>query len=193
MGNISKSYGHDASKNKPTPRVRYVNGERRLEKAPLGIRENWVDGQGNVVWLQLRKAGDVPDQGIIDRNRAQYRRDGWVEHNQCPLTNGAMRSGKIAKDLDERPAELRDACSGDPKTLVRTDRGIEYRPACPHVEWLIGMRRQREAERVALKRGSRVASAADMQAQMLAETKKANELMVEAVKSIAGGRKAKSE
>jgi hypothetical protein len=194
MGNISKSYGHDVSKHKAQPRTVYVGGERRQMKVPLGVVETWVDPQGNVIdGLQLRKMGDLPDQGIIDRNRALYRRKGWTEHHQCPLTNGAMRSPKVAADMNERPAHLREACVHDPKTKVRGKAGLELHPGCPHIEWLIQHRRDAEAERQRLRRGAPVASAADVQAKILEETKATNAALVEAVKAIAKPKKGATE
>jgi hypothetical protein len=185
MGNISKSYGHDASKHKPKPRVILVDGERRQAKVPLGVVESWVDPQGNVMdGLQLRKMGDVPDQGIVDRKRAEFRRKGWVEHHQCPLTNGAMRSDKVAADLEKRPDELSAACKRDPQTRVKTAGGVEWRCGCPHIEWLVDFRRKKEADRLALKRKAPVATVAEVQAQILEETRQTNAALVEAVKAI---------
>ncbi len=185
MANLSKSYAHDASKNKPKPRVRYWNGERRLEKAPLGVTERWVDRQGNVVNHQLRKAGDVPDQGIVDRSRAEKRREGWIEHHLCPLLSGAIQNPKVEADLGERPSELLNACAKAPKTAIQTARGWELQCGCPHVEWLIKHRVERTAAEREMKRGARSPNPGEVQAEMLKETKRANDALIETVKSLA--------
>lgn len=189
MGNISKSYAHDTAKHKPAPRVRYYKGERRLDRAPLGVVERWVDLQGNVMTLQLRKLSDLPDQGIVDRKRAEKRREGWVEQHECPLTNGAMRSDKIAADFADRPPALREACSKDPKTAIRTGRGVELQDGCPHIQWLIEHRVEKETNRRLTKRGERAASPAEVQAKLLEETRETNKQLVEAVKVIADEKK----
>jgi hypothetical protein len=81
----------------------------------------------------------------MDRKRMEYRRDGFIEHAKCPLRHGThLMAGPIAKDFSALPDNLREACDGDPRTLVRSGHDLHAQNGCPHVEWLISYRVNKE-------------------------------------------------
>lgn len=194
MGSISKGYGHDAGKFKPRPkfviRQTPTGPERREIRQVHGITERFVNKAGNVVTIQLRKLGDPPTKAIVDRNRGEHRRLGFVEHGQCPLSSGAMRDSSLLRDeMANRPTDLRDACDKDPvvERRIKVDGKmvVEQGDGCPHIEWLILYRRDKEAKRVAAK-GARPMSLADhqldIQRQQLEEQRKTTRELVEVLK-----------
>lgn len=98
------------------------------------------------------------------------------------------------------PEELKRPCSADPEVVTRGAKGRIYNDPCPHIQWLIESRTEREAERRAA-RSSRGDSVLDMERRklelaeaQLAESRKANDRMAAAVESVAKpARKAPTE
>lgn len=169
MASISKSFGYNVGKGgDPTkPRPITYKGERRSEKWPRGVTERFVDLQGNVVTQQLIGPGLPATTDAINSARTILHDakneggtvQGFVEHGKCPLRHGIRHLSPLLEDeFAAMPAELQRPCAEDPSTAraVRDGRGklkhIEYAEACPHVEWLIQSRREREAERLAARR-----------------------------------------
>ena len=143
----------------PKPEITYFHdGEERIDRRPLGRVERFVDPQGNVMSLQLSAAGDPVRTVTADRMRLQYRRDGFVEHAKCPLRHGThLMAGKIAKDFSAMPASMSEPCDSDPRTLVRRGHELHATDGCPHIEWLIAYRVQKEADQAKKRNANRIA------------------------------------
>lgn len=211
MASLSKGYAYDAGKRDPkVPRTVFVNGERRAEKFPSGIVERFVSLQGNVVQCQLLSPGLARSPDMIAKARAQLHRaknadgsvHGFVEHDKCPLRHAAhLRSPEAEEEFAEMPMDLKRPCPEDPTIVTRGKKGRVYSDPCPHIQWLIQSRREREEARRAA-RSSRGESVMDMERkrvalaeQQLEETRKANERIAAAVESVTAPkpRKAPSE
>lgn len=156
MGKFGRQPINDASK--PRPQLAYlVGGEQRIERRPSGKVEQFVDLQGNVVNLQLVSLGDS-NPGVAEKNRARYRKDGFVEYAQCPLRSGArFDSPAIEKDFEEMPNSIAHACANHPKVFEKTATGIEPRPPCAHIQWLLESRRTKEKLAYATRNAQRIA------------------------------------
>lgn len=136
MGNLSKSVIFDAARNKPRQFVTKVGLERRTERAPNGIVERWVDGQGNVVFAQLVQPASVrqgPEH--VDAARAKLLRKGWVSYTRCPLTAGALKRS----DFPEDKPELREYCE---------DGTYGKDNPCPHVRYVIKFRQDEQSAKM---------------------------------------------
>lgn len=203
MGSLSASSIHNAGKRDPKkPRTVIVKGERRSESWPSGVTEQFVSLQGNVVTCQLLPAGVAKSPDLIGRARGELHRakngdgtvQGFVEHDKCPLKHGVpYRSPLLEEEFALLPDDLKRPCKEDPVTKQIVQRGpnkfIEYLDPCPHIQWLIESRRQRENERRASRR-ARLDSVLEMERQkvelakqQLEEQRKANEKLVSVVES----------
>lgn len=130
----------------------FHNGEERLDRRPYGKIERFVDPVGNVITLQVSTPGDPKAVENALRLRNEKHADGWVEHAKCPLRHGINNlTPALEREFKKMPADLRDSCAGDPKVMERIRGELHAKEACPHVEWLIKSRREREAAQ-ALKR-----------------------------------------
>lgn len=210
MGSMSKGYAYDVGKRDPKiPRTVYVKGERRSEKFPSGVVERFVNLQGHVTQNQLISPGLPRSQDAINQAKAKLHRaknsdrsiQGFVEHDRCPLRHAAhLRSPLAEEEFAAMPEELKRPCSADPEVVTRGAKGRIYNDPCPHIQWLIESRTEREAERRAA-RSSRGDSVLDMERRklelaeaQLAESRKANDRMAAAVESVAKpARKAPTE
>lgn len=144
---------------KPLPSVTYLfNGEERIDRRPIGRVERFVDPQGNVCNLQLAGDGDPNKAQRADVNRTQYHRDGFVEHAKCPLRHGLhLHAGVIKKDFSTLPDGLGDPCTADPKVMTKVAGDLVAQESCPHVEWLITSRREKEAAQAKKRNAARIA------------------------------------
>jgi hypothetical protein len=212
MGSLSKSNIYDAGK-RPAPekpRAVMFNGERRSEKWPSGTFERFVDLQGNVVSEQLCSPGVVSSPDTINRKRHQLHTaksadgtvQGYVEHSKCPLRHGInMLTPSLEQEFAEMPMEIKAPCKSDPVIATRAGKSapIEYKTGCPHIEWLIASRREREALRRA-QRASKAESIIEIEKKKLEAIErqadaavKANEKLVAFAESNQRGRKAPTE
>jgi hypothetical protein len=134
VGDISKSVIFDAAKNRPRQWTTKVGVERRTEKAPNGLVERWVDGQGNVVFAQLLQPAALRrDPSHVDSVKAKLQRKGWIPHGRCPITTGAL----LITDFPD--GELRSVC--DPSSYGSN------RP-CKHVLHVIEERQATQAAKM---------------------------------------------
>ncbi len=139
---------NDASKGVPTVTYQH-EGEERIDRRPAGKVERFVDPQGNVVSIQLSPSGDPNPVATADRMRMSHRREGFVEHAKCPLKHGIRHSTPaIDRDYLDMPAALERPCVDDPQVMTAVMRGrhktLHAQKSCPHIEWLITSRRERE-------------------------------------------------
>lgn len=161
MGKLSASnvYPADQRKNFRTVHYQTPDGDSQMRavKRPEGrIVEQFVDKQGNVVWLQLLQFGTNHDSTEADRRRAVLYRDAFIEHSRCPLRHGTHLKPAMEADFDAMPAALKErACTDDPVVHRFVGSGKHARtiarPSCPHVEWLIEHRRAMYAQELALR------------------------------------------
>lgn len=152
MANFGKRPINDAAKyttpstGKPHPSF-YYNGEHRIDRRPYGKIERFVDGVGNVITLQLSTPGDPQAVLTANRVRLEKRMDGWVEHAKCPLRHGIQNATpELAREFSKLPADMKSACSADPKVMKREDGELHALDSCCHIEWLIASRRKEEAK-----------------------------------------------
>ncbi len=175
---LSKSSIYDAgSRPDPKkPRTVHVKGERRAEKWPSGTVERFVSLQGNVVQIQMNSPGVAKTADAIARKRNQLHAakngDGsvqaFIEYQRCPLRHGLnLITPLVEEEFSEMPDELRRPCGSDPVTAKRTAKGIEYLDPCPHIQWLITRRMDKEAVRRAA-RSNRQESMRDIELKKLA-------------------------
>jgi hypothetical protein len=205
MASISKSYGYDVGKGgDPTkPRRATYKGEKRNEKVPRGHAERFVDLQGTVVVCQLVSPGVPATQEAVQRARTQLHAaknndgtvQGFVEHGKCPLRHGVRHRNEIIEaEFAALPEDLQRPCATDPagSTRERAAGGgiiVNHGDGCPHVEWLIVARREKESERTASRR-ARGDGVIEIERKKLAlmekqaaEAQKTNERLVEALAS----------
>lgn len=201
MGVITRANVHDVLTHAPRDRVVVVDGEKRIVKRPEArSAEQFIDLQGNVVWLQLLKFGVNGGVEHIDKERGVLHRRGFVEYHLCPLRHGThIKTPKLESEFDERPSQLEKPCADDPTIHVKKGRHWHAEEACPHVQWLIHDRREREEEARAL-RATRIESAADLEKQkisiaeqQLEESRKTNNRLVAAIEQLAGGKPKKPD
>jgi hypothetical protein len=169
MGNISRANVFDVLKNKPRDRVVVVKGERRIVKRPEGRRvEQFVDLQGNVVWIQLLQLGTNHGDDAIDKKRMEMRRLGFVEYAKCPVKHGVRHSTpQIEQEFEELPDKMQRPCTDDPTIHEVKGKNVHVHDACAHIEWLIADRRRRAAEERDL-RATKIETAQDLEKQKLA-------------------------
>lgn len=167
MGSISRSNVHDVLKNKPRDRVVVVAGEKRIVRRPEGrdVRQ-FVDPQGNVVWLQLLKFGTTQGIEQIDLERGRRMRQGFVEFNKCPVLHGTVMHERLSEEFSDMPRELQRKCSEDPVIHEIRGRHTYVNDPCPHIQWLISSRREREAEACAL-RATKIETTVSLEKQRL--------------------------
>lgn len=160
MSNWGRRPITDAGKAKTSPPniTYFFDGEERLDRRPLGKVERFVDPQGNVMSLQVYGDGDPQRQVTADRQRMLYRRDGFVEHAKCPLRHGIhLMAGQTSKDFTALPASLHTACDADPRTMTKERGELHATKACPHIEWLIEARREKESKQATKRNAARMA------------------------------------
>lgn len=202
MASISKSVAYDVGKfgDPSKPGKSTYKGERRGDKRPRGVVERFVDLQGNVVTAQLVGPGIPATPEAVSCARANLHAakstdgviQGFVEHGKCPLRHGTRhRNELIEQEFAAMPADLQRPCSEDPALPRRTKDAsgvtIHYGDGCPHIEWLIQSRRNRETERLKSRNIARE-SAMDIERKklaateaMAAEQKRTNEKLLEAL------------
>jgi hypothetical protein len=169
--NISKSVIFDAAKQKPRQWVIKVGTERRVEKAPNGMVERWVDGQGNVVFAQLLQPASLRrDPTIVDAERSKLLRKGWIPHARCPVRLGYF-------EPHDFPETMRDACA--------TGTYGANNPCC-HVTYVIGTRQAEQSakmlqlEKIFFAERDR---REEREKQQLEQQQKLHEALVEVVKA----------
>jgi hypothetical protein len=173
MGSISRANVRDALVNKPRDRVVIVETdgqrERRIVKRPEGrIVEQWVDRQGNVVWIPLLLFGTPQGIEAADRKRAELRREGFVEYHKCPILHGAhVATPQLEDAFTTLPHEHAKACTRDPIIHERRGQTTFVNEPCPHIAWLIEDRRAR-ARQEAAARATRIETQADLEKQKIA-------------------------
>jgi len=206
---ISTSSIHNAGKRDPkVPRTVYRKNadgtsERRTERWPSGITERFVNLQGSEVTCQLLPNGVPANPDAIGKARMQLQRavngdktvEGFVEFEKCPLRHGTnLRSARAEDEFAMMPDELKRPCTSDPETKRVIQKGNnrhwEYSDPCPHIQWLMKSRQEREAERRNA-RSARQVSSSEMERQkleiaqqQLVEQRKANERMAAAVEGL---------
>lgn len=148
MGKFGQQPINDASK-KP-PRIAFTHhetGEQRIEVRPNGRVEQFVDPDGHVVSIHLASLGTPAAQEVADKKRMQHRRDGFVEYAKCPVKHGSRHATPaLEKSFENLPEALQKPCAADPKVMIRTATGIESRPPCEHIQWLIAQRKADKAK-----------------------------------------------
>ena len=198
MGNISRANVHDVLTNKPRDRVVVSEGERRIVKRPEGRSVlQWIDRQGNSVWLQMLKLGVNQGQEAIDRSRGELERQGFVELAKCPLRHGVrFRTPALEDEFAEMPEALQKQCAVDPTIHEKRGRHTHANDPCPHILWLIADRRKREEEARDL-RATKIETAVslekrklDLQEQQLIETRATNAALLEAVQGLTNSKRA---
>ena len=202
MGNLSRANVYDVLKNKPRDRVVVVsvekNGqrtqERRIIKRPEGrCVEQFVDLQGNVVWITLLQLGTNHGVEMIDKNRATMHREGFIEYHRCPVRHGTrFKTEKLSGEFAEMPPSLRVECVDDPVIHETRGKHVHANEPCPHIQWLIEERRHRAQEEQAL-RATQIETAADIekkklevQEQHLAESRELNKRLLEVIEGKKG-------
>lgn len=206
MASFSASKIFNAGQRDPkVPRQVVIDGERRAEKYPSGVTERVIDLQGNVMQRVLVPPGVQATQDLINaaRNRMHLERNGdksvqgVLEHGKCPIKHGFRYLTPMLEDeFTAMPVELQRPCADDPETVTvkRGQNGRpsvrEYHDACPHAEWLIASRKEREAVR----RASRRTNSPDFAAQQLEvakqqaeETRQVNQKLVAVMEQVAAG------
>lgn len=201
MGSISRQNVRDVLKHKPRERVIVVattskdgrqRSEKRIIRRPEGrVVEEWVDRQGNVVWipLQLHGTNGGPDEVVARRN--QLNGQGFIRASRCPLKHGTrFANDRLELEFGAMPdehegEELQRPCAEDPVMYVRRGAHEHAGDPCPHVRWLIASRRLRAAEEAEL-RATKIETAADLERQklelqgrILDETRATNARMLE--------------
>ncbi len=217
MGSLSKSNVYNAGKHDPkVPKIAYQRmpdgtSERRAERKPMGVTDRFVNLSGSDVTCQLLPAGVSRTSDAIGRARMALHEAvnsdktvrGFVEFEKCPLRHGAhLRSPLAEEEFALMPDDIKRPCTDDPETKRVIKRGagkfIEYGDPCPHIQWLMKSRQERALQR----RNDRSARAVpqseienqklELAREQLAEAKKTNEKMLEAVTQAAGRQPRKS-
>lgn len=162
MAKLSQRNFNDVGKRAAKPLSYTHNGEPRIEKRPHGEVKRFVDPSGGVVNILLGNAGSITLKADVTKALEAHHTHGFVEHGKCPLKHGVRyTSPKIEADFGNLPEDLQRPCSDDPTPLVKNRRGkIEARESCPHVEWLIQFRRERERVENEGRNAARVAAEA---------------------------------
>lgn len=218
MGSLSKSHVYNAGKSKPeVAKIAYQKmpdgtSERRAERKPMGVTDRFVNLNGSDVTCQLLPAGVSRTNDAIGRARMTLHEAvnsdktvrGFVEFDKCPLRHGAHLRSPLAEDeFSAMPDNLKRPCTDDPVTKRVIQRGqnkfIEYGDPCPHIQWLMKSRQERALQR----RNDRSARSVpqseienqklELAREQLAEAKKTNEKMLEAVTQAAGRNRKSAE
>jgi hypothetical protein len=179
MANFGKRPINDANAYKTqTSSVFYHGGEQRIDRRPYGKCERFVDAVGNVITFQLATPGDPKAMETAMRLRAEKHKEGWVEHAKCPLKHGTRYSSPIAErdfrqmkpgrvvfkdgndSSKDKIIDVPDGdCAVDPKVMSRTRNGeLQADFGCPHVEWLIAYRVDKEKTENAKRNSQRAAA-----------------------------------
>jgi hypothetical protein len=198
MGKLGRQPINDAGK-KPAPLAFTHSGEKRIEIRPNGIWDRFVDPTGNVVGVQLASRGVAAPVPAAAAMRLRHHNDGFVEHGKCPLKHGIRYvSPAIENDFAEMPDELQRPCTDDPVTMTKHPSGrnpdgsakyrFEAHASCPHVEWLIKFRREREEELNAQRNAQRVAAE-----KREAEKRELETIQLEMAREELAARKAKAK
>ena len=211
MASFSASKIFNAGQRDPkVPRTVTFKGERRAERYPSGVVERVVDQAGNVMQRQLVPPGVQSSQDVVNaaRNRMHLEKNpdgtvqGSLEHGKCPIKHGFRYLTPLLEDeFAAMPVELQRPCATDPETASakRGQNGRpgsrEYHEGCPHIEWLIAARKEREASR----RASRRSNTPDLAAQQLEvakqqaeETRQVNQKLVSVMEQMAAAPDRKS-
>jgi hypothetical protein len=152
MGRIDRAYVYNAGKRDHTkPMIIHYKGERRRQLWPAGTVERFVNLQGTVVQSVLVPPGVPASKEALAQARAKLYAHkttdgdvvGFIEHAKCPLKTGvADRDPVLADEMERCRDACGPACKEHPVTFRKTPQGIEYFDGCPHVQWVIGERRQ---------------------------------------------------
>jgi hypothetical protein len=192
VANLSRANVHDVLRNKPRDRtvIRTEGGktERRVIKRPEARdARQFVDLQGNVVWLKLLALGTNHGVDHIDTMLSKHKREGFVEHAKCPLRHAYPAfDARFEEEFSELPPELQKPCKADPKVHQKQGTRTIATDACPHVEWLIKLRFGREAEAREL-RATKIETTASIEKQKLEVAEKQLEATNKLLAHIAGG------
>lgn len=192
MANLSRANVHDVLRNKPRERTvtRTEGGktERRIIKRPEARdARQFIDLQGNVVWLKLLALGTNHGVDHIDTMLSKHKREGFVEHAKCPLRHAYPAfDERFEEEFSELPPELQKPCKADPKVHQKQGKRTIATDACPHVEWLIKLRFDREAEAREL-RATKIETTASIEKQKLEVAEKQLEATNQLLAHIAGG------
>jgi hypothetical protein len=123
------------------------DAEERIDRRPMGKVERFVCPQGGVMSLVMFSEGDPKRAETEQRNRAAYHRKGFVEHAKCPIRTGTRHSSdKTARDFAKMPASLAGECKHEIRTMKKIDGVLHIDKGCPHIEWLITYRQQKDAK-----------------------------------------------
>lgn len=164
MGRIDRSFIYNAGqRDHAKPQIVHYKGERRRQLWPAGTVERFVNLQGSVIQAVLVPPGVPPSKESLAQARAKLHAHkttdgdvvGFVEHGKCPLKTGiADLDPVLADEMEMCRSEIGPACKEHPVT-VQVTRGtptkknpkgaitkIEYFDGCPHVQWVIGHRRE---------------------------------------------------
>lgn len=132
--------------------------EERIDRRPLGKVEKFVDPVGNVCSLQIVGDGDSQKEATRIRMRAQYHKKGFVEFSKCPVKHGTRHANPATgREFAKMPASLEGECKHDPKIMERVDGDLYHRDACPHIQWLIKFRIDKEAAQLKKRNSARIA------------------------------------
>lgn len=171
----------DAVKYKQAARTIVVDGKKRIERRPIQKSVRMVDPSGNVSWLPLY--GGPSQMGDTDPYRVSIehakRRAGWIPLGQCPQNGGYEVQSRL-------PDHVR---GGKPCTAGTKGGVVSDADPCRCVLDTIEARRAENKERMegleyAL--NSTAIKAAELQAQMLQETREQNALIAKAMTKIVG-------
>ncbi len=155
-----------------------------VEKPPNAeVAEEWVDAQGNRVWVQMFKHGwPLPRGPRVEAERTSARARGFLEYSRCPV--GVLRKEQLRKM----------GFTGE--DLAPCD-AVEPGECCKHIAEVMKRRRAAYEEPRAARRASQ--NAEKNAARELEERKvRASEALVEKLvavteRAVGGGRKGKDE
>lgn len=132
--------------------------EERIDRRPQGKVERFVDKAGNVCSLQMHADGDSQRAASAIRMRSQYHAKGFVEFSKCPVKHGTRHANsETSREFAKMPADLQGECKHDPKVMERVDGDLYARSGCPHIEWLIKHRTDKEAAQAKKRNSARIA------------------------------------
>lgn len=175
----------DAVKYKQATRTIVVDGQKRIERRPIQKSMRMVDPSGHVSWLPLY--GGPAQIGETDPYKVSVehakRKLGWIPLGQCPQNGGYDVISKLPDSVKSRKPCVAGAKGG---LIGDTD-------PCQCVLDTIKARQAETAEKMAgleFALNREAIRAAEVQAQVLQETREQNALIAKALSKVAGDGKA---
>lgn len=153
------------------------SAEERIDRRPMGKVERFVDLDGNVLSQQMFADGDAKRAETEQRKRADLHRKGMVEHAKCPIRTGTRHSSeKTARHFAKMPAHLAGECKDEIRVMKKLDGVLYAGTGCPHIEWLIGYRKDEAAKAYKIRNAQVAAAEERAEAKRQAEIDQAKAL-----------------